>query len=61
MAQCQYIDDESGIHCSSEATRRVTLAWENPPQPGRQGEAGTIKIVNSCDEHDPDPTTSSPI
>jgi len=50
------VDDD--IQCRIDATRRVVVGCGHPPDPDQSGFAGTVYIVQVCDQHDPDPRRS---
>lgn len=59
--RCQHLDSATNEQCPNEATRRAIVKWQDPPNPGQEGFAGTIFMVEICDDHDPDPTRSVPL
>jgi hypothetical protein len=59
--QCHHVDPETNVQCEKDATRRAIVRWADPPAPGQEGGAGTIFMVATCDEHDPDPRNSLPV
>jgi hypothetical protein len=59
VIRCQHVDDD--IQCRLDATRRVLIAFGDPPDPDQAGFAGAVYKVQVCKEHDPDPRRSLPM
>jgi hypothetical protein len=49
------------IQYRMDATRRVLVACDDPPDPDQSGFAGTLSMVQVCKQHDPDPRRSMPM
>jgi hypothetical protein len=59
--RCQHFITTGDIQCRFDATRRLLVADGDPPDPDQSGFAGTIYMVQVCDQHDPDPQRSMPL
>jgi hypothetical protein len=49
--RCQHVDED--IQCRLDAARRVLVGCGDPPDPDQSGFAGTVYLVQVCQQHDP--------